>query len=603
MLFLSGHGGRAVNTPAGTDPGPLRAPSLASACGFAKSEYYPTDLRSHLGPFNYFFADAPASPHQPDTIARLDALADAMVEQLPGPPRSGPMAAVVTYWGQFIDHDITAGSDAEVGLSVIDRPDLSPADRMTVAGSLFNLRSGALDLDSLYGGGALQGTVAAKFTAALRHPRLRAKLRMGTAIDLGADLTPPLPTDPARDLLRFGRLIDDPDPFLTPDEIANLPEDLRDRFFGPDGSPRRARAMIGDPRNDENLAVAQFHMAMARFHNRIVDHAHLAGQAGLNPDSLFDWARKQVILTYQWLILHEFLPAICNPGIVTEVITDGAPLYDQFLTANPPPRPGLLPLPLEFSVAAFRFGHSMIRGGYDWNRHFGEAVPGFTQLRSFATLNQLFQFTGNGDNPMAGAGDRLPSNMVVEMDRLMNLDGSVPLRNAEPIDTHLTPPLGDMVNAEAGMHKVLKHLARRNLRRGHRLNLPTAQACLDGLERQGIVLPRLSAEQLAVGPLGEHVVANGFQEATPLWFYVLAEAEFETSQMQPEDPGHGRLGSLGSRLVSEVLVGLIKHSPGSVWATPGSDQGRWHPRDGVQPLGRPIDSLAELMRVALLLEP
>jgi hypothetical protein len=602
MLFLSNHGGHAKGGPVGAYSGD-RYTSLQSACGYAASEKYPEDLENHLGPFGYFFADAPSVPHDADTTDRLDKLADAMIDQPPLPEGNAPMSAVFTYWGQFIDHDITAGSDRETGPSVIDSPEVLPADRTAVSKNLFNLRSGALDLDSLYGGAALQGKVAAKFAAALRHPQLRAKLRMGTAIDLGTDSTPPLPKDPARDLLRFGRVVDDPGPFLTEAEIADLPDELRERFFAADLSPKRASAVIGDARNDENLAVAQFHMAWARFHNKMVDHAHLAGKAGLDDAALFDWAREQVVRTYQWLILHEFLPGVCNPDIVAETIADGAPLYDGFFKANPPPHPGLMPLPLEFSVAAFRFGHSMIRGRYDWSRHFGTPVPGFRQFAPFASLNDLFTFTGNATPPMGGIGDRLPSNWVVEMDRLMNLDGSAPNRNARPIDTHLAPPLGALPNVDTGTPAIMKHLARRNLRRGHRLNLPTAQACLDGLAQKGIVLPRLSADELKAGPLGEQVAAGGFHEATPLWFYILAEAEIEAGRLAADDPGRGRLGALGSRLVAEVLVGLIRHSADSVWTAPGSDGGRWHPRDGVQPFGRPIDSLAEVMRVALLLEP
>jgi hypothetical protein len=530
------------------------------------------------GEFNYYFAAAPGLPDRADMPALLDRLADSMVEPTPDTTTSNSrIPPIFTYLGQFIDHDITANTDREAGASTIEGG-VSPLPRAQVTASLGNLRDGSLALDSLYGDTAGQGPFAQKLAGLMRHPTFTAKMRLGTPSTATPRMPlPPLP-DNATDLLRLDFLMQRGD--ITLAELQALqPAELRDTFLK-DGAPRKARAIIGDGRNDENLIVAQLHVLFLRLHNKLVD----AGAGG------FEEARRLTRWHYQWLVLNAYLPTICDVAVVEEVINAEAPLYGAFLASHPAVGPKM-PMPVEFSVAAFRFGHSMVRAIYDHNRAFGKPVPPDENVIPEAEFRFLFGFTGNGEmlgDPDAG---KLPQNWVIEWERWVKIDTANPKRAARKIDTNLADPLTKMDNeVRPGMTEdqkdLFRRLARRNLRRGHRLNVPTAQDCIAALLATGVAPFRtLTAEQIKSGSQERQdaVTAGGFEAATPLWFYVLKEAEVL---------GCGeRLGPLGSHLVAQTLVGLVANDPGSYWNAPG---GRWSPDQF--DAANPIDSLEDVAR-------
>ena len=62
-------------------------------------------------------------------------------------------------------------------------------------------------------------------------------------------------------------------------------------------------AIIGDSRNDENLAVAQTHLAFIKFHNTVVDQL-VEKDSTLQGEALFEKARRQVVFSYQTLVLQ-----------------------------------------------------------------------------------------------------------------------------------------------------------------------------------------------------------------------------------------------------------------------------------------------------------
>lgn len=524
------------------------------------------------GPFAYYFDYADALPGDPSMPGKLDALADAMVEA-PGDPaaQNSAVPPIFTYLGQFIDHDITATADRDSQLSVIDGP-ITPIDRATVQAGLMNLRDGSLRLDSLYGDTVGQGPFAAKLSGLMRHPTATGKMRLAVPSPTGAQI-PPFPSggDNAADLLRLGFLVDRGD--ITQAELDALSPDLRANFVNGDGTPNRERAIIGDARNDENLLVAQLHMSFLRFHNKLVDAA-----------GGFEDGRELTRWHYQWLVVNSYLRTICDPAILDDVLDREAPLYSEFFARHGTQGSAQLPMPLEFSVAAYRFGHSMIRGIYDHNRFFGTPEGPVPGILPEAKFELLFAFTGNGK--MDGRAERLPRNWVIEWNRFTQIDAAHPTRSARRIDTQLAPPLANMSNEAAG---VFKHLAKRNLRRGYRLSLPTGQACVAALAagHYPSITP-LSQADLTSGATGAALDAAGLANATPLWFYILKEAEVAA------DGQH--LGPLGSILVADTLVGLIVKDPMSYWNANGQGQ-PWAPDDAGLP-GGAVDSLTDMLRFA-----
>ena len=574
MLYSTGHGGQihpaSVTTGLAEGPAvfetaaatPVLVPSTRKAAVPETAARSARLESSGGGAFRYLFPNAPAFPATGTMLAALDALGESMFDPAnPSPPVSLP--PILTYFGQFIDHDITANTDRKVeGLSDVDGNFL-PTARADVIAGVDNLRDGSLGLDSLYGDSVGQDAFSAKLAGLMRHPTLTKKMRLGIpAPTPQGPITPP--ADNATDLLRLGFLLDRGD--LTLAELNALPPGQRAAFIDGSNAPIRQRAILGDFRNDENLLIAQLQVAFLRFHNRLAD---------LVPT--FDEARKLTRYHYQWLVAHEYLPSLCDRSVVDELIATGSPLYGAFYDANVPALAPKMPMPLEFSAACFRFGHTMVRGGYDHNRVFGRPEPGKPNILPFAAFNLLFAFTGDGR--MSGQSDtQLPDNWVIDWSRFVNAE--TPVRSSKGIDTRLDAPLDDMVNQPAG---IFKHLAKRNLRRGYRLNLPSAQDCIAGINASGHFRPIATLDAATIMQ-GRNIPGADFGTKTPLWFYILREAELL---------GSTHLGPLGTHIIAGTLLGLIIKDQTSYWNDTSAGH-RWSPST-FRP-GAPIDSLKAMLR-------
>jgi Animal haem peroxidase len=405
-----------------------------------------------------------------------------------GNQTNGAIGAGFTYLGQFIDHDLTFDKTA-----LMEGADIDPA-------TLEQGRSPSLDLDCLYGLGP-QDPGSAMFYSDDRH------LKMGDADGAPA---------PGFDL-----------PRQTSGNAAN-----------------RRKAVIPDKRNDENLAVAQTHLAMIRFHNRVVDTL----PASIPAPQRFAEARKIVTKHYQWMIRTDYLPKICQPADVTDVFKNGRKAFE--VGADPMSTPTM---PIEFSVAAFRLGHAMIRADYSWNANFPAA-----------TLGDLFDFSGLSGN--LGGGPRLPSIWVVDWRRLYNFgvagrdDLKVPagqFNRAMRIDTKLVNPLAELrIDTTAPR----KNLAFRNLLRANMLKLATGQQLATLLRGKGVAVKTLTKAEIREGRNGAKLDAlttvqrNGLLTNTPLWFYILREAELN----------QGRLMRVGARIVAETFHRAIEGSTHSI---------------------------------------
>ena len=252
--------------------------------------------------------------------------------------------------------------------------------------------------------------------------------------------------------------------------------------------PGTNTAVIGDPRNDENLIVVQFHHAMLRLHNAVVDLLLAAAFAG----DIFAEAKRIVTHHYQWAVVHDFLERICGAAAVNDAMASVvAPVGSSFR------------MPVEFAVAAYRFGHSMIRDTYFVNFNFPTA-----------TLGQVFEFNRN---------PRLPvfSNWVVDFNSLFETGQLGPTPNkARKIDSFMANGLETL----PGFTGLMAILATRNLRRGLALGLPSGQ----GMAKFFGIAPMSSAQLTSGLPAAEVTVLNSngglLLKKTPLWYYVLREA-------------------------------------------------------------------------------
>ncbi|MGA2481501.1 MAG: heme peroxidase family protein [Candidatus Acidiferrales bacterium] len=415
---------------------------------------------------------APADPPTPE-----DQIDD---EENVGTLTNPGISAGYTYLGQFIDHDLTF--DPASSLQRQNDPD-----------ALVDFRTPRFDLDSVYG----------------RGPNDQPYLYRddGRTMLLGAPLAPNR-TDP------------------NPREVPrNTPEG---------GDP--GRALLGDPRNDENVIVSQLQSAMLRFHNRVA--------AVLGSSADFEEIQRMVRWHYQWVVLHDFLPTVIGKDTTSDIL--GQPAGDGTAAAQPhlkffKPQQNAF-MPVEFSVAAYRFGHSMVRPIYRLNLN----------------IDRLPIFSADG-NDLRGFRPFAPDR-AIDWSLFFRFDPNAPsvgknrLQPAYKPDTSLVNPLGSL---PASVAVNPSSLAERNLLRGFRMELPSGQAVAKAMGLAPIPDKNLKVGKAteADSPANKSIVdvSPKFAGNAPLWFYVLAEAQQEFVNNQTPI----RLGKVGGTIVGEVFVGLM----------------------------------------------
>jgi Animal haem peroxidase len=285
--------------------------------------------------------------------------------------------------------------------------------------------------------------------------------------------------------------------------------------------PRNSQgtALIGDVRSDENIVLSQLHLAFLRFHNACVDHVRAT--TGLtSPMAVFNEAQRLVRWHYQWILIHEFLPKTCGQAVVDDVLKKGRKFYKW---RNEPY------IPVEFAVAAYRFGHTQVRPSYRMN--FGPAAGGDVFLRLF--VDTPANSASPDPDDMRG-GIRKPRRFIDWQTFFDFGDNNV--RPNKKLDTKLSSVLMDLIGFPAGEPQ---SLAQRNLLRHLTFKLPSGQAVAKAMK-----LPILADADLS------DLAVHGLDKRTPLWFYVLREAE--------KVGGGERLGHVGGRIVTEVFIGLME---------------------------------------------
>ncbi len=408
-------------------------------------------------------------------------------------PDNPTMTAGSTFVGQFTDHDITFDQTSQLG--VPQNPLTSP-----------NTRTPALDLDSVFGGG----------------PGLR------------PDLYVESPDGSVGPKLKIGS--------------GGVHEDVP-RVANGDGT---YTALLGDPRNDENVIIAGLHCAHILFYNRVLDElsefdlgrfpaARAADRA--TPYVSFLIARQVTLWHYQWLLVNEHLPQIAGQAVVDDVLMRGNRFYG-------PPR-GDAFMPIEFGAAAYRFGHSMVRPSYRAN--FSSA----TGDSSSPTADPFFALVFDPTEPDFSAppsydrddllGGFVAPRRYVGWQTFFDLgDGQV--KNNKRIDTTISSVLFTLPVPAIAPHTQTSPtvLPQRNLLRQLTWGLPSGQA----------VARAMGVDRLSVAELPEIAgVYTPFATSTPLWYYILAEAKAMTGGLN--------LGPVGGRIVTETLIGLLRADPTS----------------------------------------
>jgi hypothetical protein len=447
------------------------------------------------------------------------------------------ITAAYTYLGQFTDHDLTFDPTSRLQEVLSD----------TALEDLEDFRTPRFDLDNLYG--------------------------------RGPDDQPYL-YDP--DGIRM----------LLGEPMSGNPHDpdARQVARGPNG-----RALIGDPRNDENRIVAQLHAIFLRFHNQVADY--LAKPEHLGENVSFDQVRQQVRWHYQWMLVTDYLPTVVNRETYLSVFAD---------PYEPIPRlPGLVDgrlrrMPVEFSVAAFRFGHSMIRPQYRLNTTIerrpiflpddhGARVDDAADLGGFRPIPsdwaidwQFFIDLGPGARPAA------TSPLYDPVDRRP--------QHAYKIDTSLVSPLRDLPTRIAADPSML---ALRNLKRGNIFRLPSGQAVAGKLGEEVISDTDLVIGKATAGTEPAHLtqIARGFAGNAPLWAYILSEAQVTSWRNARRGVGKDdipvKLGPVGGRIVAGVFAALLRGDPTSYL----NEGAPFTPIMDFAPNGK--FGLAELVNVAL----
>jgi hypothetical protein len=272
---------------------------------------------------------------------------------------------------------------------------------------------------------------------------------------------------------------------------------------------QQGMALVGDPRNDVHAFMTGLQVAFIRTHNRLVDRLRADG---VSESDLFEDARRALIWHYHWVILNDFLPTLVGNGMTASVLDDGLRFYH--LTGDPF-------IPVEFADAAYRYGHSQIKGDYQLQQG-GQRFPVFPDLAGFRPL----------------APER-----VIDWALLFDVPGHSPAQRAKPIDGQLPTSLIRLPESITGAVEVsaYRSLAARDLQRGMGTGLPSGEAVARAVNAR-----LLTRQELALGD---------WQDETPLWLYILREAAI--------DGGGDHLGEVGGRIVAEVIVGIIRTDPES----------------------------------------
>lgn len=270
---------------------------------------------------------------------------------------------------------------------------------------------------------------------------------------------------------------------------------------------RQGVALIPDARNDTYLFISQLHLALMKFHNRLVDEVRESGAK-----NAFAEAQRLTRWHYQWLVVNEYLPLHVGEAAAETLLGSGSDLFGE--GKNPF-------VPVEFAAGVFRFGHAQICNAYKVNDRVGDT--------------SIF--------PDLVGQRQVPAELVPQWPRLFRFPDAPPPQPTKRLEATYAPAMMRLPAQLTGelANPAQSALAYRDLQRGASMDLPSGEAVA---ERLGVV--PLSRDELA---LPEGLCLGG----TPLPYYVLREAHIQHD-------GH-HLGEVGGHVVAGVLLALLKADP------------------------------------------
>lgn len=458
--------------------------------------------------YGYLFSNRARIPFSAANQSILEKLGKNMLEASDTTDASdSTIDSGYTYFGQFVDHDITLDIDSKLDVEID-------------AKTLVNYRTPNLELDSLYGDGPAIDTFL--------YDNEGVKLLVGknsTAVGT----------------------------------ISQTDLDLQRNV--------NQIAIIGDPRNDENLFVAQLHLSFIKFHNAVVDRLRLDNPA-VQPDELFTKAQLEVRRHYQWALIHDFLKTMVGAATVDNVLPNRLKFFKETRRFF---------MPVEFAVASYRFGHSMIRDNYHFNQFFPNS-----------DFSWAFVFTKR----------QVPDNWIVNWKSFFTVDGVPAINKARKIDTRVAFSMSSLPGpGNPPQGSLFATLSSRNLVRSMALKVPTGQT----VARQMGITP-LTSQQLQASPFANPTPVQEqlhqqtisilnesgglLLKKTPLWYYILKEAE-QLSQ-------GNQLGPVGGGIITEVFVRLLKQTKDSILS-----DSAWRPQFGLLPGVDPFNyRIVDILRFA-----
>jgi hypothetical protein len=569
--FLKGTAAGAVAASLGTATSAAWMAPMAAAAEPAPTPPHGAELRgmdlatqspTTEGRFGFMFKNQPPHPASDTLLKDLGLIMEEQPVISTVPPvankddndrfNENPNPALTsgfTFVGQFVDHDITF--------------DTTPLDQQqSDPNATTNFRTPRYDLDAIYG----------------RGPNADPQLYD--------------PTDRDKFLLvKTTHTTIRSDTLETPDVVYDLPRNAS------------GKAIIADPRNDQTIIINQMHVALQRFHNKLVDYMRALR---VPRAAVFESARRLARWHYQWMVTHDFLPAIVGQAMADSVykeVLTGVPIINikYYKTTNPLGRPFI---PVEFAVAAYRFGHSITRPRYtvrDYKTSGGATVA--------VSSVPLFEAVAS-DNNLNGSR-AVPARLKIQWSKFFNQAGAA--RTARPVrqfDASLAGPLFQLPSSVQPDSSSPSLLAQRNLLRGKKMGLPSGQQVARLMDVTPLTNAQLSQNHrikvtIPIPTTGENAnvvnVESEFDEENtnlqqalakpefageaPLWFYILKEAELV---------GKGReLGPVGGRIVAEVLVGLLQKDLNSYLYL----QPTWKPMPPIAP-ARGQFTMADLLKYA-----